>query len=101
MARPSTNLTARRSSESEHGSTLDQPHGATLSAARIPALVESATRIALPTPLAPGILDLASMLSRWRSVSESPAAVPGFRAGPLQAAHNAKMKSTQRFMGPF
>src|SRR3989442_1610232 len=47
----------------------------------MPALVESATRIALPTPDAPGIRDFASMLSRCRSLSVSPAA-PEVRVWP-------------------
>src|SRR2546430_9129522 len=58
------------------------PHGEMLSAARIPALVESATRIAFPTARAPGIFDWARMLSRWRSVSESAAAVRAVRDWP-------------------
>src|SRR5205807_1711255 len=62
-------------SEQGHHGPHRGRHGEMLSAARIPALVESATRIALPTARAPGIFDWARMLSRWRSVSESPAAV--------------------------
>jgi hypothetical protein len=59
----------------------------------MPALVESATRIALPTPLAPGMRDLASMLSRWRSVSESPAA-DDFWGLPLHAARRRPTATT-------
>src|SRR2546430_172322 len=64
------------------------PHGEMLSAARIPALVESATRIAFPTARAPGIFDWARMLSRWRSVSESPAAVRDLPDWPPPQAVN-------------
>src|SRR5437667_126846 len=86
-----------RETDSKQGSR----HGVTLSAARIPALVESATRIALPTALAPGIFDLARMLSRWRSVRESPA-VRDLREGvPVQAASRSAVAMKGRLIGSF
>src|SRR2546430_17659617 len=51
----------------------DRLHGATLSVARILALVESAARNAAPTPPAPGMREPASIESRWRSVRVSAA----------------------------
>src|SRR5437867_1512827 len=86
-----------RETDSKQGSR----HGVTLSAARIPALVESATPIALPTALAPGIFDLARMLSRWRSVRESPA-VRDLREGvPVQAASRSAVAMKGRLIGSF
>src|SRR2546430_1721786 len=69
-----------------------------LTAARIPALVESATRIAFPTARAPGIFDWARMLSRWRSVSESAAAVRDVRdwPPPQAARSSARMVENAR-----
>src|SRR5438876_7331848 len=74
-------------------------HGETLSVARIRALVESAARIALPTPLAPGIRDFARIESRWRSVSESRSAADLAVLPPEHAASSANTKKgTKRVM---
>src|SRR5256886_753004 len=65
-------------------------HGETLSVARIRALVESAARIALPTPLAPGIRDFARIESRWRSAADL-AVLP-----PEHAAQRARTMASMR-----
>ena len=57
-------------------------HCVTLSVARMCALVESAYRIAAPTPRAPGIREPARMLSRCRWVRLSPGAADDFSALP-------------------
>jgi hypothetical protein len=70
-----------------------------VSAARIPLLVASAARIAAPTPRAPGIVDVDSMLSRWSSVIVSElAALPELALLdwlPPHPAH-ARVKSSGR-----
>src|SRR5207302_6601765 len=75
----------------------DRPHGATLSAARTLALVESAARNAAPTPLAPGMRDLARIESRCRSVSVSAAREPPDRL-PLQPPSSRQTTIRSRIM---
>src|SRR5207247_5115891 len=87
-------------STSRRGGRGARPHGETLSVVRTRALAESAARIALPTPLAPGIRDCARIESRWRSVSESPPAADLAVLPPEHAARSARtMVSTRARIG--
>lgn len=65
--------------------------------ARTRALAESAARMALPTPEAPGICDLARIESRWRSVSVSRADAPR-PPEPPQAASKTREARSERVM---
>src|SRR5207237_6635825 len=63
-----------RAQHAQAGGPGDGLHCATLSDARTLAFVESAARMAAPTPRAPGMRDPARIESRCRSVRESRAA---------------------------
>src|SRR5207249_2754408 len=76
----------------------------TVSLARTRALIESAAVIARPTAFAPGIWDLARMLSCWRSVSVSRRAAslaPDFPQAtmtrmPMSSARNGRLPVGER-----
>src|SRR6266571_7328890 len=89
--KPSFPLSATR-----RGGQGVRSHGDTLSDARIRALVESAARIAAPTPRAPGMREAARMLSRCRSVRLSPGAADDFSGLPPQAVRRKARRMLAR-----
>src|SRR2546423_1254716 len=80
------------------GSGGDPGNGVPLSVARRRALAESAAFMARPTALAPGMLDLARIESRCRSVRVSRAAAPPPLAPPEQAAVSIRTTAGRRVM---